>query len=318
MGDCCSRSANREPQSGRVYNDYLKTQVLGVGAFGEVWLVLKQNEEKTFAMKVITRARIKDCMQTILTERDIMRDVNSPFIVKLHDSFQSKSKFFLVMDYIPGGSLDDFLKQNEKVPRIISKFILAEILIGIRHLHMNQILHRDLKPANILIDKDGHIKLTDFGVSRMNFKSTDSAITFTGSPDYMAPEILKKEPYSYPADFWSYGKIAYELIIRDVQYQGRPETQDLDEVGHELIERLLREDPDTRCQSFDEIISTQYFDGISWDDIENKRIRPPYVPQVKPRTPSQTSSASEVTQTASYYPGIDLNHPSLDSTNRPY
>lgn len=120
----------------------------------------------------------------VITERSILAMMNSPFVVKLHFAFQTPALLYFVMDYLPGGNL---AAQIKKLTLATAKFYLSEILLALEHLHNNGVIYRDLKPENVLIDSTGHIKLADFGISRMGFKTSDIAYTMCGSPEYMAP-----------------------------------------------------------------------------------------------------------------------------------
>ena len=131
----------------------------------------------------------------------------------MHWAFQSKHYLHLVLDFCPGGELFFHLSRFRRFPENVARFYFAEILLGIEYLHSQKVLYRDLKPENILIDLDGHIKITDFGLSKDNFGSRDRTNSFCGSPEYMSPEMLTSDFHTRMVDFYSLGALLYEMLI---------------------------------------------------------------------------------------------------------
>jgi protein kinase A len=142
-------------------------------------------------------------------ERDILGSVSHPFLVKLWGTFQSETHVFLVTDYVPGGELFRIIRKYKKLNGEAAKFYAAEVLLAIEHLHANDIAYRDLKPENILIDHRGHVKLTDFGFAK---RVPDMTWTVCGTPDYLAPEIIRSQGYTKAVDWWSLGVLIYEML----------------------------------------------------------------------------------------------------------
>lgn len=136
----------------------------------------------------------------------------NPFIVQLHSAFTSKNYLYMVLDLCPGGDLFSLIQKHKNFTPQQAKYIFAEVLVAVEHLHLHNILYRDLKPENIIIDEWGHFKLTDFGLSKENFTEDDEAKTVCGSPEYFCPEILQDLPYGRTIDFYSLGVLLYELI----------------------------------------------------------------------------------------------------------
>ena len=124
------------------------------------------------------------------SERAILEKLNNPFIVKLHNSFETQDKLFFVLDYLPGGELFDHIRREQRFTERKTQFYGAELLLAIECLHQNNIIYRDLKPENVLIDADGHLKLTDFGLSKIKQNENEVAYTFCGTPEYLAPEVV--------------------------------------------------------------------------------------------------------------------------------
>ena len=148
-----------------------------------------------FALKSIDKSLISNGKQLdwITNEKEILQSLTHPFIMKMHYFFSTKNYLNLVLDFWPGGELFFHITKNKRLPESVAKFYIAEVILAIEHLHKNDILYRDLKPENILIDYDGHIKLTDFGLSAINFTKDSFSTVFWGSPEYMTPEMILKE-----------------------------------------------------------------------------------------------------------------------------
>ncbi len=147
-----------------------------------------------------------------MTERRILESLSHPFLIKMHWAFQSEEYLHLVLDFCPGGELFFHLSRFGKFPENVARFYFAEILLGLEYLHSRNIFYRDLKPENILIDLDGHIKITDFGLSKDNFSQRDRSSSFCGSPEYMSPEMLTNKKHDRNVDFYSLGALLYEML----------------------------------------------------------------------------------------------------------
>lgn len=201
--------------SGLSTDDFKIEKLIGKGSFGKVFMVTKKDTGKIFAMKVLKKEVIEKRNQRVhtATEREILGSIECPFIVQLHYAFQTPDKLYMVMDYAIGGELFYHLKHSGKFTEHRTRFYAAEILLALEHLHIRGIIYRDLKPENILLDSDGHIKLSDFGLSKKGVLDEDSkAYTFCGTPEYLAPEILKGNGHDKAVDFWSLGAIMYEML----------------------------------------------------------------------------------------------------------
>ena len=142
--------------------------LIGHGGFSKVWKVKWKKTHAIFALKEMSKTRIMDkkCENTILLERDLLSKMNHPFIVNMHFSFQDINSLYLVMDLITGKDLRYHLSKQKKFTAEQSKFFLACTILGLEYIHYNNILHRDIKPDNLVLDKNGYVKITDFGISR--------------------------------------------------------------------------------------------------------------------------------------------------------
>lgn len=168
-------------------------KVIGRGSFGKVYLVQKKDTSEYYAMKtlkkdVILRRNQKNNTQA---ERLILEKIRSPFIVRLHFAFQNPEKLYFVMDFLNGGELFYHLRREQRFSEERTRFYAAEIILALETLHENGIIYRDLKPENVLLDCEGHIKLTDFGLSKIKKTENEVSHTFCGTPEYLAPEIIR-------------------------------------------------------------------------------------------------------------------------------
>ena len=141
-----------------------------------------------------------------------MQQISHPFVVKLHYAFQSRESLYFVTDFLNGGELFFHLCNEIRFSEARSRFYAAEMLLALEHLHSKGIIYRDLKPENVLLDSEGHLKITDFGLSRVNLPENTLTNTFCGTPEYIAPEIIKKTGHTFAVDLWSLGMLLYEMI----------------------------------------------------------------------------------------------------------
>jgi len=187
--------------------DFKIIKIIGMGTFGKVFQVKKRNTGKLFAMKVLNKATLEQQSQILYTktERKVLERVQSDFIVHLCYAFQSEERLYMIMDYMGGGELFYYLHKIGSFSEHIIQFYAAEILLGLDVLHKNSIIYRDLKPQNILLDNAGHIKIADFGLSKiMSSIANEKAYTICGTLDYLAPEVITESGHSKAADWWSY------------------------------------------------------------------------------------------------------------------
>lgn len=191
--------------------DFDIKQTVGTGSFARVHLAQNKTDKKYYAIKAINKKDLMSHRQVehAQNERHILGSVSHPFIVKLWGTFQTESHVFLVMDYVPGGELFRRLRNHKGFPEEEAKFYAAEVMLALDYLHLQNIAYRDLKPENILIDCNGHIKLTDFGFAKI---VKDMTWTVCGTPDYLAPEIIRSQGYTKAVDWWSLGVLIYEML----------------------------------------------------------------------------------------------------------
>ena len=141
-----------------------------------------------------------------------MSELTHPFIAKVFTTFSTKRAVFFVMDALNGGDMFDLLKPKKPFTEDDTRFYMAEIVLALEHLHAKGIVYRDLKPENIMIDFKGHVKLSDFGLAKLEQKSSQQMKTFCGTPEYLAPEIIENKGYTKACDWWALGCVMYEML----------------------------------------------------------------------------------------------------------
>ena len=271
--------------------------LLGKGSFGEVFLVQKINTKEKFAMKVLRKERImgQNLLKYALAERNVLSLSHHPFIVKLNYAFQTSTKLFLILEYCPNGDLAKHLMLEKRFSEPRAKFYICEVLLALENLHQRDIIFRDLKPDNVVLDKDGHCKLTDFGLSKEGVNENQFAQSFCGSIAYLAPEMLKKKGHGKAVDWYLLGVLFYEMLIGITPYfTGRKEDifhnieygelkipNFVSPEAAEILRRLLERDPSKRLggsiKDAQEIKEHPYFKDVDWDKVYNKQIKPPTI-----------------------------------------
>ena len=195
--------------------DFVGIYELGRGSFGEVYLALRKSTGKLYAMKVLRKDRIieRNLIKYAITERNVLTYIRHPFIVSLKYAFQTQSKLCLILDYCEGGDLSTQLLKEKKFKEARAKIYIAEILLALEELHRNDSIYRDLKPDNIVIDKDGHALLIDFGLSKEGVFDNIGAKSFCGSFAYLAPEVIERSGHGKSVDWYLLGVVFYEMVV---------------------------------------------------------------------------------------------------------
>jgi serine/threonine protein kinase len=283
------------------FDDFAIKKVIGQGSFGKVLMVTKKDatagNDKVYAMKVLNKSTIiaRNEVDHTKSEKSILMKLEHPFLVKLHYSFQTPDKLFFVMDYINGGELFFHLQRDKRFSEDRVRFYAAEIVSGLDYLHSAGVIYRDLKPENLLLTRDGHIVMTDFGLSKEGLHDKfDRTGTFCGTPEYLAPEVLEGKGYTKAVDWWSFGTLVYEMLTglppfysEDVQEMysnimtaelNFPSFMGAD--ARDLLSKLLERNDEIRLQDAAHIKKHPFFKPIDWEALKQKKIMPPFIPEV--------------------------------------
>ena len=282
-------------------NDFEFRDLLGTGGYSRVYLAHQKGNMENgliFAIKTISKIQFKkEEWNQFLTELKILAVVSCTpcqFLTHLYCSFQSDFNLYFCLEYVPGGSLRKYLDLKHTFDLNCTTFVAAEILIGILYLHKKlQIFHRDLKPENVLIDEEGHCKLTDFGLSAIG---KIEAYSFCGTFNYLAPEMINKKGYSNLVDFWMLGCIIYEMLVGKppFSYKNKKTMLDMinsgcyrsnliaDPVARDIVSKLLVVEPKYRlgAKGSNEILKHAFFKGTSFKMLIRKQIESPLKPFV--------------------------------------
>ncbi|KAM9036524.1 cAMP-dependent protein kinase catalytic subunit PRKX isoform X1 [Sminthopsis crassicaudata] len=191
--------------------DFDTLATVGTGTFGRVHLVKERTAKHYFALKVMSIPdviRLKQ-EQHVHNEKSVLKEVNHPFLIRLYWTYHDERFLYMLMEYVPGGELFSYLRNMGRFNNSTGLFYSAEIICAIEYLHSKEIVYRDLKPENILLDKEGHIKLTDFGFAK---KLVDRTWTLCGTPEYLAPEVIQSKGHGRAVDWWALGILIFEML----------------------------------------------------------------------------------------------------------
>ena len=283
---------------------------IGRGGFGKVWKVKCKLNNKYYAMKIMSKLKIikKNSVKNINNEKKFLSILHNPFLVNMICSFQDNDNLYLVMDLLLGGDMRFHINKraiyNRKKDEKQLKFIAGCVLVGLNYIHENQIIHKDIKPENLVFDSRGYIHITDFGISKVFHP--DNGKENSGTPGYMAPEVLFNKDHNYSVDFFSLGVCLYELLMGKRPYHGSNKK----DLRKDIVSRQarIREDniPDGFVKSdtffdcanfinsllerkkekrlgyngFEEIRNHPWLIDFNWEDLENKKIYPVFIPPV--------------------------------------
>ncbi|RNF27506.1 zinc finger protein kinase [Trypanosoma conorhini] len=273
-------------------SDFELVTTLGRGTFGKVIKVIFREDGQVYAMKVLNKCIIhkRRMVDYIREEKTILASLPPhPYIVACHFAFQTDYHLFFVFDFLPGGELYSRLYPKCTLSPADVRVIVAEIVLALEQLHRYDIVHRDLKPENVVFAADGHLKLTDFGLARMNF-SRHRRCSFVGSPEYLAPETIRGERQTAALDWWSLGVMMYEMLKGAAPFHAANNNEvcsnvlslDLDlsapcftPEAASLIRQLLQRQPKQRLSDAEQIKAHPYFASLNWSALEKKALPPP-------------------------------------------
>uniref|UniRef100_A0A8C6P9N6 non-specific serine/threonine protein kinase n=1 Tax=Nothobranchius furzeri TaxID=105023 RepID=A0A8C6P9N6_NOTFU len=288
----------------KTMNDFDYLKLLGKGTFGKVILVREKASGTYYAMKILKKEVIiaKDEVAHTLTESRVLKNTRHPFLTSLKYSFQTKDRLCFVMEYVNGGELFFHLSRERVFSEDRTRFYGAEIVSALDYLHSAKIVYRDLKLENLMLDKDGHIKITDFGLCKEGITDTATMKTFCGTPEYLAPEVLEDNDYGRAVDWWGLGVVTYEMMCGRLPFYNQdheklfelilmeeikfPRTLSAD--AKSLLSGLLIKDPNKRLgggpDDAKEIMRHSFFGSVDWQDVYDKKLVPPFQPQVSSET----------------------------------
>ncbi|TMW60865.1 hypothetical protein Poli38472_000907 [Pythium oligandrum] len=283
--------------------DFTVYNVIGKGGFGTVINAVKKSDGQIYALKILEKSKMtKYDIESSFTEMRVAQNIHHPFIAGLRIAFQSRTKLFLGMNYYGGGDLFHHMSKGSscRIAADRAHFYTAELVLGIHHLHQHDILYRDIKPENVMIDGEGHIALVDFGLAKLHVSNYKGAKTMAGSPQYTAPELLlpkAKRSYGKAADWWSLGILLYEMSVGKSPFYDSniekmyhkiqtdpltfPDKPVLPEPLKDILIAFLQKDPTLRLGSnISDILNHEYFEGIDWDLLLQKKIEAPWKPKL--------------------------------------
>ncbi|KEG13031.1 putative rac serine-threonine kinase, putative,protein kinase [Trypanosoma grayi] len=318
-------------------DDFELKATIGRGSFSQVFLAREKSTDEVYAIKEMKKEVIEreNMVEHIFAEKFILQKISHPFIVSLHYAFQTRNCLYLVLDFLSGGELFYHLGSVRVFDEYRAKFYCGELALAVAYLHSHDIIYRDLKPENAVLDKDGHVCLTDFGLAKMDI-SDASNFTFCGTPEYIAPEFLLGMPYGKAVDWWSLGILLYEMLegippfycdnvnamydqILSAELKfgngggGDDDMPAISEEAQDLLRRLLDRDPEKRLQDLEEFKKHPFFHDIDWDKLYRREIEPPFRPNsnalrnfdqeftsLEPRVTHQDEDGGEHTNVAGF------------------
>ncbi|KAF7399556.1 hypothetical protein HZH68_008148 [Vespula germanica] len=293
-------------------NDFELIRVIGRGSYAKVLMVELKRTKRIYAMKVIKKALVTDDedIDWVQTEKHVFETAsNHPFLVGLHSCFQTPSRLFFVIEFVRGGDLMFHMQRQRRLPEEHARFYAAEISLALNFLHEKGIIYRDLKLDNVLLDHEGHVKLTDYGMCKEGVRESDTTATFCGTPNYIAPEILRGEDYSFSVDWWALGVLLYEMLAGRSPFDiagasENPDQNTEDYLFQVILQKTIRiprslsvkaasvlkgflcKDPAERLgcgkrpSAFFDIVTHSFFKAIDWEMLEQKQVTPPYKPRL--------------------------------------
>lgn len=307
MAGSAEEAAAAVAMQGATLDDFELLQQVGSGTFCVVRLCRMKKNGRVYVVKTLRKKKIVYLKQVVhvTQEVDILRSVDHSFIVKLYCTFQDEENLYMVLEFACGGELFSHMRNAGHLSDDATRFYISELVLVLQYLHERNIAYRDLKPENILIDRQGHVKVTDFGFAKVIEGGTS---TMCGTPEYLAPEIIRGEPYDKRVDWWALGILMYEMLV------GYPPFFDdvhdnplniytkilagkikfpvhIDPYAKDLIKRLLIPNVNERLGGLsggaEDVKRHRFFRGVDWEKLSQRHALPPIVPRAA--SPTDTS-----------------------------
>ncbi|KRW98394.1 Protein kinase-like domain [Pseudocohnilembus persalinus] len=301
MGACnCSNAIDQQEKISK--SSYNFSYAVGQGGFGKVWKVVDKKTKEVYALKIMEKHKIltKKSVQSVINEKNILQEIQDDFIVNMKMAFQDKESLYLVLEYLDGGDLRYHLNKCYEYSEEETQFIAASIIQGLEKVHNHNIIHRDLKPENIVFSSNGQLKITDFGIAR--YYRPDNADQTSGTPGYMAPEVLMKCSHDFLVDYYALGVILFEIIYGERPYLGRNRKEikqqvlqvqrylSMDDLPDEtwslesadFVNQLIKRKPANRlgAKGIEQIKSHPWLKNFPWQNLKNGTLQNPFKPRV--------------------------------------
>ncbi|XP_061881137.1 serine/threonine-protein kinase N2-like isoform X3 [Entelurus aequoreus] len=298
-----SRSEEDESPAKMRVEDLRYVSVLGRGHFGKVLLAESRRTGGLYAVKALKKSDVvtRDEVDSLMSEKRIFQMITAcdhPFLVHLHACFQTSEHVCFVMDYLPGGDLMIHI-HNQAFSQEQTRFYSACVLLALDFLHGNRIIYRDLKLDNLLMDADGFVKMTDFGLCKEGMSHGDRTSTFCGTPEFLAPEVLTDDDYTRAVDWWGMGVLIYEMLVGESPFLGEDEEEVFDSIVNDdvhypaslppdavaIMQKLLKKNPLKRLgageRDANELKGETFFQEVEWEALLAKKVKPPFLPSIK-------------------------------------
>jgi len=281
-------------------NNFKFLYVIGKGGFGRVWKIQSKKSKNVYALKEMSKLKIidKKSEKSINSEREFLSKLHHPFIVNMHYAFQDKDNLYLVMDMLSGGDLRYHISRYRKFSEEQTRFFISNMIYALKYIHENNVIHRDIKPENLVLDENGYVRITDFGIAKENMP--DNSSETSGTPGYMAPEVMKAKNHSFPVDFFAIGVIGYEFMLGKRPYYGKNRQEIKEQIlskeaiikeenipkgwstdSVDFINHLLRRKIGERLGSKEgarELMRHPWLRYYPWEELIKKKLLAPFVP----------------------------------------
>ncbi|ESO06607.1 hypothetical protein HELRODRAFT_64769 [Helobdella robusta] len=302
-----SPSSSLSSSFGFLLSDFTLIKVLGKGSFGKVLLAEHRPTSSLYALKVLKKSSVlmDDDVDCVMTEKRVLSlNAKHPFLTSIHFCFQTEDKLIFVMEYMAGGDLMFQILAAQKFDEKRTRFYSSEVILALMFLHKHGVIYRDLKLDNIMLDSEGHCKIADFGMCKDNMFPGDTTLTFCGTPDYIAPEVLQEQEYNYTVDWWTMGVLMYEMMAGQPPFDGESEEDLFESIQCDellfpvwlskeavsVLKGFMTKDPYKRLGCVEElggeeaIKKHEFFQGkIDWTAVEERRVEPPFKPKIMSR-----------------------------------
>jgi len=299
MGNCNYSEEAQAPVVLQARTQFSFLAPIGKGGFGRVWKVQAKRSKQLFAMKEMHKGRVllRHSVSAVMNERKLLTRLSHPFLVNMHGAFQDRDSLYLVLDYLEGGDLRYHLGKKRCFTEQQSRFFVGCILLALEYLHQKHIIHRDLKPENIVFDSKGYLRVTDLGISR-DFRQNNACDT-SGTPGYMAPEVMTRQSHKLAVDFFALGVMTYEFMLGKRPYSGptrkairesmlakqaRVSAEELPQgwspQAADFVNQLIQRRPATRLGYLGakEVMAHPWLADFPWKQLRSKQLKAPFLP----------------------------------------